>query len=254
MRKQILHVMAVLLALAAVLGAWTVAALAEETPAASVGYYSLSHEDGKYYIQYAVKYEGFDVTGANTGMLFWTENPGRNPEKGSEDAFRPNLGFTEIDGGTYYVFKYDDLEIKQLCDVIYARAYAVVDGRYYYSDVAKYSVVTYAARKLGLVEGVAGTTDEALVALLRAMLDYGEQAQKQFGYKTDTLPTDILPENRFAVTFDASGGSPALEALTVCRGRPVPEPDIPKKDGSVFAGWAVTGRSGISAWTRYPPT
>ncbi len=104
------------------------------------------------------------------------------------------------------------------------------------------------------MEGVAGTTDEALVALLRAMLDYGEQAQKQFGYKTDTLPTDILPENRFAVTFDASGGSPALEALTVCRGRPVPEPDIPKKDGSVFAGWAVTGRSGISAWTRYPPT
>ena len=103
MRKQILHVMAVLLALAAVLGAWTVAALAEETPAVSVGYYSLSHEDGKYYIQYAVKYEGFDVTGANTGMLFWTENPGRNPEKGSEDAVRPNLGFTEIDGGTYYV-------------------------------------------------------------------------------------------------------------------------------------------------------
>lgn len=242
MRKQILHVMAVLLALAAVLGAWTVAALAEETPAVSVGYYSLSHEDGKYYIQYAVKYEGFDVTGANTGMLFWTENPGRNPEKGSEDAVRPNLGFTEIDGGTYYVFKYDDLEIKQLCDVIYARAYAVVDGRYYYSDVAKYSVVTYAARKLGLVEGVAGTTDEALVALLRAMLDYGEQAQKQFGYKTDTLPTDILPENRFAVTFDASGGSPAPEALTVCRGRPVPEPDIPKKDGSVFAGWACDGK------------
>lgn len=39
MRKQILHVMAVLLALAAVLGAWTVAALAEETPAVSVGYY-----------------------------------------------------------------------------------------------------------------------------------------------------------------------------------------------------------------------
>ena len=129
MKKQILHIMAVLLALAAVLGgAWTVAALADEVPAASVAYYSLSHEEGKYYIQYAVKFEGFDVTGANTGMLFWTENPGRSPKKGTEDAVKPNLGFTDIDGGTYYVFKYDDLEIKQLCDVVYARAYALVDG------------------------------------------------------------------------------------------------------------------------------
>lgn len=243
MKKQILHIIAVLLALAAVLGgAWTIAALADEVPAASVAYYSLSHEEGKYYIQYAVKYEGFDVTGANTGMLFWTENPGRNPEKGSEDAVKPNLGFTEIDGGTYYVFKYDDLEIKQLCDVIYARAYALIDGKYYYSDVAKYSVVTYAARKLGLVEGVAGTTDEALKELLRTMLDYGEKAQKQFGYRLDTLPTDILPENRFSVTFDAAGGSPAPEEQTVCRGRLVTEPDIPKKDGYVFAGWVSDGK------------
>lgn len=190
MKKRLLHLLAFLMALATVLNSalWTVAIAAEGTPSASIDYYSLSVEKGGYYIQYAVSFGGFEPNSANTGMLIWTADPGKNPTVETDGSVvKKNLGYTTIDGATYYVFKYDDLKITQMCDVIYARAYALVDGEYHYSDIAKYSIVTYAARKLGLVEGVQGTADRKLVNLLCTMLAYGEAEQKRQNYNVSNL-------------------------------------------------------------------
>ncbi|MBR4872335.1 MAG: leucine-rich repeat domain-containing protein [Clostridia bacterium] len=81
------------------------------------------------------------------------------------------------------VFDYTELSAKQMTDVVYARAYAKVDGVDYYSDVNKYSILQYAYNKL------ATSSDEELKELLTNMLAYGATAQKYFDYKEDRLPT-----------------------------------------------------------------
>lgn len=240
MKKRLLHLLAFLMALATVLNSalWTVAIAAEGTPSASIDYYSLSVEKGCYYIQYAVSFGGFEPNSANTGMLIWTADPGKNPtvETGGS-VVKKNLGYTTIDGATYYVFKYDDLKITQMCDVIYARAYALVDGKYHYSDIREYSIVTYAERKLGLVEGVQGTADRKLVNLLCTMLAYGEAEQKRQNYNVDNLPTGILPNTSLTVKFDGNGGEGTTPDRAVLFGRFAEAPADPQRKGYTFTGW-----------------
>ena len=241
MKKRLLILLFVLLSVVALMtGALTFAGAAE-APAASINYFTLSLENAVY-IQYAVDYSGFTPDTGNIGMLFWTAEPA-DPVKGTEEATASVVGTETIEGKKLYIFKYTELSARQMCDTVWARAYALVDGTYYYSDVESYSVVTYAAHKLGLVEGVEGTQDESLKILLRQMLAYGEAAQKHFGYHPEVLPTDILPENRFTVTFNTVGGS-EIPAQTVCRDRRVTEPEAPIKEGDTFIGWF----NGETAW------
>lgn len=240
MKKRLLHLLAFLMALATVLNSalWTVAIAAEGTPSASIDYYSLSVEKGGYYIQYAVSFGGFEPNSANTGMLIWTADPGKNPTVETDGSVvKKNLGYTTIDGATYYVFKYDDLKITQMCDVIYARAYALVDGKYHYSDIREYSIVTYAERKLGLVEGVQGTADRKLVNLLCTMLAYGEAEQKRLNYNVDKLPTGILPNTSLTVKFDVNGGEGTTPDRAVLFGRFAEAPADPQRKGYTFTGW-----------------
>ena len=77
-----------------------------------------------------------------------------------------------------------------MADTVYARAGVTVDGTTYYGKTDSYSVCEYAARKLGIVEGVSATGDQALRELLLSMLEYGSNAQKYLGYRTDCLATD----------------------------------------------------------------
>ena len=242
MKKQILRVFLTLFAVSLILGGALTVVLAEEEPTVSIEYFALSF-DNEVHIEYAVECQGFTPNKSNTGMLFWTAEPGK-PEMNTEKSRAATSGTTVIDGKEHIVFRYTDLAAKQMCDEIWARAYAVVDGKIYYSNVEKYSIVTYAAHKLGLTDGVEGTKDETLKTMLREMLEYGEAAQKHFGYNLEHLPTDILPGNSFTVTFDSDGGS-AVPAQTVYRGRRAQEPTAPEKAGYTFAGWY----NGDAAWT-----
>lgn len=242
MKKQILRVFLTLFAVSLILGGALTVVLAEEEPTVSIEYFALSF-DNEVHIEYAVECQGFTPNKSNTGMLFWTAEPGK-PEMNTEKSRAATSGTTVIDGKEHIVFRYTDLAAKQMCDEIWARAYAVVDGKVYYSNVEKYSIVTYAAHKLGLTDGVEGTKDETLKTMLREMLEYGEAAQKHFGYNLEHLPTDILPGNSFTVTFDSDGGS-AVPAQTVYRGRRAQEPTAPEKAGYTFAGWY----NGDAAWT-----
>lgn len=246
MKRRILKLMIALLAMTICLGGVLVMTAADESSkpvTASIDYITLSLEDAVY-IQYAVDFQGFEVKTNNVGMLFWTSEPS-NPTVDQADSRSAVLGYDDTikDGKTYYIFKYTGLSAKQMCDEIWACAYANVDGQDYYSKVEKYSIVTYAARKLGLVDGIEGTSDETLKTLLREMLEYGEAAQKHFGYNLEHLPTDILPGNSFTVTFETDGGSD-VPAQTVYRGRKVLRPTAPEKSGYTFSGWY----QGETAW------
>ena len=242
MKKHVFRILMALFAISVLLGGVLTVAMAEETPKISIEGFSLSFKN-EIHIEYAVDCRGFEPDTENIGMLFWTAEPA-NPEVGNENSRGRVQGYTEIDGKKYYVFQYTNLTAKQMCDEVWAQAYAVVDGTIYYSTVEKYSIVTYAAHKLGLVDGVEGTKDETLKTMLREMLEYGEAAQKHFGYNLEHLPTDILPGNSFTVTFDSDGGS-VVPAQTVYRGRRAQEPTAPEKAGYIFAGWY----NGDTAWT-----
>lgn len=100
----------------------------------------------------------------------------------------------------------------------------------------RYSICTYAERKLGLVEGVQGTTNETLRSMIREMLHYGAIAQKYFGYKTGTLATDIL-EGRINIIYEdmeeLSNPNPAT--LEYASGKYILQK--PERDGYIFKGW-----------------
>ena len=235
MRKRILWAVGILL-LATLIFSGTITALvadAEETPGVSIEYFTLS-QDNTVYIKYAVDCRNYEVTRENTGMLFWTAEP-KNPIIGTEEIKSTTLGYEVIEGQKYYIFKYDRLSAAQMCDDIWARAYVTVDDKTYYSDVEKYSVETYAAHKLGLVEGSEATNDETLKELLYAMLEYGEKAQKHFPEaRKDIFPTDIL--HPFTVTFIAGNGTDNF-TQTIFRNRKVTKPENPLKEGYGFEGW-----------------
>ena len=141
------------------------------------------------YIKYAVAFD--NVNAEDVKLLVWESPVGDytydNLTEKNGVALSP-LGTRTIDGQTCLIFDYTDIAAKEMTDYVYARAYYVSGGEEYYSEVKKYSVLTYVYNKLGYT-GTA-TTDKNLKALLEGLLEYGAAAQNYINYKTDKLATD----------------------------------------------------------------
>ena len=158
----------------------------ETSPEVRIAHHNLAFTD-EVCLLYAVEAEG--TGGAAPFMEFRVGND----DLSTPDAvcrtyeYRP---LEEGDGQNYYIFAFDGLNAAQMADPVYARAGVTVDGTIYYSKTDSYSVCEYAARKLGIVEGVSATEDQALRELLLSMLEYGSNAQKYLGYRTDCLAKD----------------------------------------------------------------
>ena len=174
---------------------------AETSPKLNICGYTLSLKDN-IHIKYAVSTENTE-TATDFGMLVWTE-PQTEYVYGTQATVLEQTSTTEQNGVEYPVFEYAELAARQMTDVVYSRAYALVDGEYYYSEVKKYSILEYAYNKLGLTEATA-TSDQALVDLLNGMLEYGGLAQTYFGYKTDELASDPFAYVRVANATFADG-------------------------------------------------
>lgn len=205
------------------------------------------------YIEYAVEVIGADNAPlTDVGLLIWREGTTtRTPE--TADADIKSLRKETIAGVECYVAEYTELSAKQMTDIVTAQPYVTVDGRTYYGDSMDYSICTYAERKLGLVDGVAGTTDQKLVATLRDMLHYGASAQLFFNYKTDRLATYIL-EGRvnvtynYSVTDDVAVDNPNPISYEAASGKIRLLPLTAK--GYTFIGWCVDTAKGWKAITE----
>lgn len=231
-KKLILFGLVVLMALAALT---LVSGCAETAATAELYAYNLVFGN-QVYIEYAVKVEGAGTPAlSDVGVLIWREGTEeRTPKTAVADlkAFK-----TETVGGTdCYVLKYTDLGAKEMTDKVYSQPYVKYRGATTYGEMTEYSVCTYAERKLGLVEGVAGTTDPNLIATIRDMLHYGASSQLYFNYKTDKLATYLL-ENRINMTYegleDAPSPNPAAFELASGKVKLL----APTKRGYTFLRW-----------------
>ena len=130
-----------------------------------------------------------DLTAADLGLaVFNTEDT----EGTVETADEVHLGATEIDG--LYMVATDGVHAKYLGDTKYFKAFAKkADGTYVYSRMVSYSAVDYAKNAL------ANSSDVKLKQLVVAMLNYGTEAQKFFGYKTDELMNKDLTADQQAL-------------------------------------------------------
>lgn len=133
-------------------------------------------------------------------LLVWT-SPEDEYVLGTEDACITDYVIRDIktSSGTLtgcHVFDYTALTAKQMTDVIYVRACYEDGGNVYYSacdNNMKYSILEYAYRMLGKIDGAA-TTNETLLNLLEKTLEYGAAAQlyttsSVSAYKPDRLAT-----------------------------------------------------------------
>ena len=206
----------------------------ETTPTAEI--FACNLEFGnQVYILYAV-----DVGNA-PGITM--ENVGLKIERADGSKAPVDIVATEketIAGKEYYVVIYKDLVAKEMGDIVTATPYVELGGVKYEGAHKNYSICTYAARMLGLVDGVTGTDDENLIKMLRDMLRYGASAQIKFNYKTDALASAML-DNRINVTYnckellDAQYTNPNPSSFSLAEGSVKLQPLIIK--GYIFRYW-----------------
>lgn len=228
MKKKLLMLALMLAALCALTCTLALAADTPEEPTLKIEAANLSFEDSTY-ILYAISHDGIPYDSIQ--MLFWTEPQDEytiGTESYSKDYFATNVN---VSGQNCTVFKNNELRAKNMADNVYARAYAKVGGKEYYSELSKYSILQYASNKLGKT-GTA-TTNEALRNMLVEMLNYGASAQEHFNHNTQRpangdfyqikVEGGVL-EDGFTKGLYLSSESATLSAA-------------PTKNGFPFLGW-----------------
>ena len=154
-----------------------------DTPSIEILKYNVSYSDS-IYIAYAVYGEGLQYNNVEVELLFW-ETHQDTYLKGTESYAGKQKGKTKVDGKQCLVFYSNGLAAKNMADDIFTRAYVVVDGKEYYSEVIKFSVVEYVYRMKE-----EGGLNPHQQKLLNTLLQYGGAAQENFGHNTDKLASD----------------------------------------------------------------
>lgn len=109
-----------------------------------------------------------------------------------DDAIQVIPGY--VTNGSEYMVRTDGIPAKNMGDIIYFKVYAKLsDGSYTYSQISGYSAVTYAQSIL------ANSESAEMKALVVAMLNYGAEAQRYFGYNTDALMNAALTAEQQAL-------------------------------------------------------
>ena len=222
-RRIILFLVAMVLIAASLL---FVVGATETPPELKIGYCSLSFRD-TVCIKYAVSAQNAE----NVTVLVWNEAQSEYVY-GTHDAELTSVSKETIDGEEYFVFDYTALSAKQMTDTVYARAYATQNGKAYYSDLNKYSILQYAYNMLGKTS--AGVSDEKLRIMLEDMLSYGASAQKYFDYKTDHLATDTFYQIKVAGGKLDDGSTHGLYLAGTQINVTAPTEDA---DGKTFSYW-----------------
>ena len=179
MKKRILIATASIITLLGIILLAVFANAAEADPELKIVGCNLSFQDN-IYIKYAVN--GSDLS--DVKLLIWTSEQ-TSYEFGTQSAVLESTGTETVSGKPCKIYSYSSLTARMMTDYVYARAYVVKSGTAYYSAVKKYSILQYVLNKTGKT-GTA-STNQKLIDLLNAMIEYGSAAQIYAGYKADRL-------------------------------------------------------------------
>lgn len=240
MKKKLLIALLIIALVVGVSSALAITASAETAaPDMSIAYCNLSFRDSVC-IKYAVKSNAPDVK-----ILIWTA-PETEYVVGTQDDEITEYYSEKISGVSHMVFDYTKLTAKQMGDVVYARAYARVDGVDYYSEVNKYSILQYAHNKLA-----SATTGAELKEMLTNMLSYGASAQKYFDYKEDRLATADWYQVKVTAGALSDGSQQGLylpgDKVTLI----APETDV---NGKVFSRWLDSNGNQVATTATFELT
>lgn len=231
-KKRFFNIAIVILALIATvvlsLSIFAVIDSSDDTPSLEICANNISFSDNLY-LKYAVDANKVSDPDA-VKLLIWT-GADNDYLKGTEDAIVFSNGMSKVNGKECLIFDYSGISAKQMTDVIYARAYIEQDGKVYYSNVKKYSVLQYVYNKLGYT-GTA-TQNESLTSLLQGLIEYGASAQKYFNYKTDTLATDKFVK----VSLSNAVFSDGFDFALIKEGSSITAYSISDSDLGVFMYW-----------------
>lgn len=155
--------------------------------------FTLSFEDEVFVNFY---FSAEEADGAQLGMLVFHTEPD------TVDASSADADYQAVYDAqsNRYMAQTAGISAKQMGDSRYYVAYAKLEnGLYVYSKVYDYSPEKYAFNMLSR-----DSTSHKQKALCVAMLNYGAQAQKYFGYKTDDLMNAALTDEQMALVIDYS--------------------------------------------------
>ena len=200
-RKWLLWAFAIVLVVSAFSASCLVSGAEGTTPTVSIYAKNLNF-DNQIYIRYAVKVESAEAPAASdVGMLIWREDTATRTPETADAVLKAFDKTVDVGGVNCYIFEYDELTAVEMADTVYSQPYVIHNGAEVYGAIEEYSICTYAARMLGLVDGIAGTPKEDLRAMLQDMLHYGAKAQLYFDHNPNRLATDIL-NGHIKVTYN----------------------------------------------------
>lgn len=165
-------------------------------PAITPKYPALSFEGMVCYNVFFDAQDLGNLTEADLGLAVFDTNDTEGTVETAKDVI---YGATKVND--LYMVATNGIHAKYLGDTQYFRAFAKqADGSYIYSKMVSYSALDYAKNVL------AKDNDVKLKQLVVAMLNYGAEAQKFFGYKTDDLMNKALTADDQALLagFDAT--------------------------------------------------
>ena len=158
-----------------------------EKPTLIPSYASVSFEDEIWYNVYFTAENLENVT--QIGLLVFDT---QYTDGTVEDAIQMITEYSS--DGSVYMAHTDGIAAKNMGDTLYFKLFATLDdGSYVYSDMVSYSAVSYANSILRKSE------NPYMKALVVSMLNYGAEAQKYFGYRTDSLMNEGLTEEQQAL-------------------------------------------------------
>ncbi len=142
------------------------------------------------YLMYAVSWSGFTRQVDQVKMLFWDEPQAEYTYKNATFV-QDEYSITYLKNEECLVFYSEGISAKEMVDISYCAAYAVVNGVEVYSAVERYSIADY----IYDMRQKANITDKQK-NMFTDMLNYGASAQILLDYRVDVLAN----KNRYEIT------------------------------------------------------
>jgi heparin/heparan-sulfate lyase len=141
----------------------------------------------------------------NAGFEIWSE--------ADYDAANLGMPTTVLTGleknGDRYQAVTDGIAAKNMGDLLYVRAYIIVDGEKFCTDIISYSPAIYCQNQINAAtENPADEELQSLAALCISLMNYGAEAQKYFAattdYTYDTLMNSFMTDEQRTWSYDSS--------------------------------------------------